>query len=395
MATDGEIKIKILQLVNGELYGGAERVQEMILKLINQDLFKPYCVSLMEGAFVREARRKGLPIKVIPMRSKLDLGVALRVAKFIEQHEIALVHTHTVRTNLVGRLAARIARVPVVTHVHSLPLYETTNPLKNRFNHLVDRLTRRWSARYICVSSSLRSRLLSEGVPAERVEVIHNGVELDRFCSDPHTDRIKARSELGLNSRTKLIAMIALFRPLKGTETLIEALARVIPECPDVYCLLVGGFEREAYRGRVMGLSRRLGLEDRVIFLGFRGDVSPILAATDLVVHPSLFGEGLPLAILEALAAGRPVITTPVGGIPEVIRDGETGLLVPPGDRRALAEAIVQLLQEPEQASKLGSNAQSLVKDRYSAEAMVRKIERIYLSLVDYYNYGYEQAHQS
>lgn len=386
-------KLGILQLVNGELYGGAERVQEMILQYIDHHVFEPYCVSLMDGAFVREARRKGLPIEVIPMRSKFDLLVALRVARFIAREKIALIHTHTVRTNLVGRLAARIASVPVVTHVHSFPLHETENPFKNRFNHLVDRLTRSFSARYLCVSGSLKSQLASEGVPAERVEVVHNGVQLDRFCSG--TDGSKARSELGLNPQAKLIAMIALFRHLKGTEVLIEALARVIPECPNTYCLLVGGFEREGYRRRVVGLSRRLGLEDRVIFLGFKDDISPILAAADIVVHPSLFGEGLPLAILEAMVTGRPIIATPVGGIPEVIRDGETGLLVPPGDSPALAEAITRLLRDPEWASKLGTVAQSLVKREYSGEAMVRKIERVYLGLIDYHDWGDGQGHRS
>ena len=384
-------KSGILQLVNGELYGGAERVQEMILRFMDRDLFEPYCVCLMNGVFVKEAWRKGLPIELILMRSKFDLGVVFKVARFIQRHEIALIHTHTVRTNLVGRLAARIAKVPVVTHVHSLPLYETENVLKNRFNHMVDGLTRRWSTHYICVSSSLRSRLVYEGIPAERIGVVHNGIELDRFCSD--TDGTEARNKLGLDPKAKLIAMIALFRPLKGTESLIEALSHVIPECPDAYCLLVGGFEREDYRRRVMELARGLKLKDRVIFLGFRENVSHILAATDIVVLPSLFGEGLPIAILEAMAMGRPVIATPVGGIPEIIRDGETGLLVEPRDSLALAEAITRLLQDPKRASELGLKAQSLVREEYGAESMVRKIERIYLGLMDHHNRRHEQEH--
>jgi glycosyltransferase involved in cell wall biosynthesis len=378
-------KIGILQLVNGELYGGAERVQETILKLINQDLFESYCVSLMDGAFVNTARRKGLPIEVILMRNKFDLGVVSKLATFIKRHHISLIHTHTIRTNLVGRLAARPTKIPVVTHIHSLPLYETESRIRNRFNHVVEGFTKGWSSRYICVSGSLRSQLISKGLPAELIDVVHNGVETEQFSTSNHNE-YGIRNELGIIRNAKLIAMIALFRPLKGAEILIEALAEIVPRHPDVYCLLVGGGERESYMSQLARLSRRRGLEDRTIFTGFREDISSILPGTDVVVHPSLFGEGLPLAILEAMAAARPVIASAVGGIPEIIHNGETGLLVPPNSVQALAKAISALLENPEQASKLGANARSLVRAQYDCETMVREIERVYLRLIDYDN---------
>ncbi len=376
---------KILQLVNGELYAGAERIQEMLLRYLDRSRFEARCVALLDGVFVQRAREAGLPMEVLPMMSRLDLRVAHRLARYLRENHIDLVHTHGVRTNLIGRLAARLVDIPVITHVHSPTLEETEFPLRNRVNALVDRCLSRWSTHYICVSHSLRLRLEAEGIEPERITVVHNGIELDRFqdsCDSPMRAREEVRHELLLPLQARLITTIALFRPRKGTEFFIQALARVGSQHPEAYGVLVGDFERQGYKEQIVDLTRRLMLDGKLFFLGFRDDVSTLLAATDLFVLPSLYGEGLPLVLLEAMATATPIVATAVGGVPEVIRHGESGVLIKPGDVEGLAEAISQLLSDPQGAAQLGEQARRRVR-QHDVQSMVRKIEAIYTKLLE------------
>ncbi len=383
-------KVRILQLVNGEVYAGAERVEEMLLRLLDRRRFRPVCVALMDGAFVRRAHEQKLPVEVVPMRRRWDLTVVARLVRYIREHQIDVVHTHTVRTNLVGRLAARLTGVPVVTHVHSSPLHEWENPLKSRLNWRVERLTRRWTVRFICVSRYLRDQLLSEGVPAERIAVISNGLEPEWFCS---SDRSGARQEkgrlcrrLGVSRDARLVAMVAWFRPLKGVETFLEALAQLEGALPDeeVVGLLVGGFASKRYRRRVDEQIYRLGLTGRVFALGFQEaeGVRAILKVCDVAVLPSHRPEGLPISLLEAMALGKPVIATAVGGIPEVVQDEETGLLISPGDGQALTRALLRILKDLKLALRLGPTAREFVWANHQAERMVRQIERVYTDVL-------------
>lgn len=386
-------RLKILHLVSGEFYAGAERVQEMLLRYLDRDRFDPWCIALIDGAFVRQARETGLPVEVLPMRHKADASAVWKLATRLREGGFDLVHTHNVRSHLIGRLAARLARVPVISHVHSPPLHETGNVVRDFLGDTLDRVTRGWSTHHICVSHSLRRRLLSQGVPARQVTVVHNGIDLEGFrvngSADVERIRGEVRDELDLPSDAKLLTTVALFRPRKGTEVFVEALARLIHnhKDSDAYGLLVGDFESGRYQERIVRLAQHLRLLDqdhsRLRFSGFRSDVSRILSAADVFVLPSLYGEGLPLVVLEAMAMGKPVVATMVEGVPEVVRDGETGLLVPPGDAAELASAVVRLLCDPGWAAELGAQACRRVQDHHRARAMVRKIEEIYEAIAD------------
>jgi glycosyltransferase involved in cell wall biosynthesis len=385
-------KVRVLQLVNGELYAGAERVQEMLLRLLDRRRFRPVCVALMDGAFVRRAHEQKLPVDVVPMWERWDLTVVARLIRYIREHQIDIVHTHTVRTNLVGRLAARLSGVPVITHVHSSPLHEWENPLKSRLNWRVERLTRRWTDRFICVSSYLRDQLLSEGVPAERIAAISNGLEPEWFCCSDHSgarqEKMRLCRRLGVSRDARLVAMVAWFRPLKGVETFLEALAQLkggaARSDEEVVGLLVGGFASKRYRRRVDEQVCRLGLTKKVYPLGFQGaeGVRGILKVCDVAVLPSHRPEGLPISLVEAMALGKPVIATAVGGIPEVVRDGETGLLISPGDGQALTRALLRILKDPKLALRLGTTAREFVWANHQAERMVRQIERVYTDVL-------------
>jgi phosphatidylinositol alpha-mannosyltransferase len=377
-------KIRVLQLVNGEHYAGAERVQEMLLRYLDPHLFEPSCVALINGAFVRKAQALGLPVTLLPMKHRADVKVIRELAHFLRANHIDLVHTHGVRTNVVGRAAARLAGIPVVTHVHSHPRFDTDRSWKNLFNEALDRATRRWTARFLCVSQYLYERFRHEGVPAERLRVVPNGIELEYFQWGPQLTIAaeKLRSTLGLSSETKLISMVALFRPTKGVEIFLAALAQLRNIFTNVHGLLVGPFAPPSYQHRVEAYRRHLGLEPYVHLVDFQEDVRPALAASDLIVLPSISCEGMPLSLLEAMALGRPVIASQVGGIAEIVHHGHTGLLVPPGDVHALAQAMQILLSNPQQMSAMGGNAQRFVQEHHDAKRCVRQVEKNYIEVL-------------
>ena len=377
-------KIRVLQLVNGEYYAGAERVQEMLLRYLDPHQFKPYCVALMNGAFVHRARTLGLPVTLLPMKHKADITVIRKLAQFLERERIDLVHTHTVRTNLVGRIAARIVGIPVVTHVHSHPRYDTDRLWKNLANYTLDRTTRRWTARFLCVSQHLREQFQREGVPSERLRVVPNGIDLEYFRWSPHLAAAaeNLRSALGISSETRLVSMVALFRPRKGVEIFLEALAYIIEALPHVHGLLVGPFESPSYQSHVESYCRQLRLDSYIHFIGFQEDTRPAFMTSDVVVLSSHWGEGMPLSLLEAMALGKPVVASDIGGLSEIVQDGYTGLLVPPRDAYALAQALQALLGDPQRMKAMGMRAQRFVQEHHDVKHCVRQIEKNYLEVV-------------
>jgi len=381
-------KIRVLQLVNGELYGGAERIQEIILENLDRSTFEPYCVAVIDGDFVQRLREKGLSINLLRMRGKGDISIIDRVRRFVNRRNIDIIHTHTVRTNTIGRLAAMFAGIPVVTHVHSSPLYETDNRIKNKINQYVESFTRKFSDGFICVSNQLKGQLVSEGVDPGKVVVVKNGVELDRF--DVHNSFFSDKLEdngLDPNPGSPVVTMVAYFRPLKGVKVLLESIALVKEKSPEnnatVSLYLVGEFESDAYRRKVEREVEKLGLKDMVKFVGFSSKVEEILWVSDLFVLPSLFGEGIPVSILEAMAMEVPVIASAVGGVPEVIKDGETGFLVPPGDELALANKINKVLFYHNSRDEIVKRARDFLEDQHDIASMVESIEEVYLNLVD------------
>lgn len=377
-------KIRVLQLVNGEYYAGAERVQEMLLRSLDPHLFETSCVALINGAFVHRARALGLPVTLLPMEHRADVKVIRELVHFLRAHQIDLVHTHTVRTNVVGRAAARMAGIPVVTHVHSHPRYDTDRLWKNLSNYALDRITRRWTARFLCVSRHLRDSLQREGVPPECLRVVPNGIELEHFQYTPQLEAAAQglREALALVPEAQLVSMVALLRPLKGVEVFLEALAHVTKALSHVHGLLVGPFESPNYQSRIESYCRQLRLDQHIHCVGFQEDTRPAFLASDLVVLPSYWGEGMPFSVLEAMALGKPVIASRIGGLSEIVQDGYTGLLVPPGDAVALADALQTLLQDPKRMRILGLNAQRFVQEHHDAKRCVRQIEKNYLEVL-------------
>lgn len=358
---------RALHLINGEHYAGAERVQDLLAQQLPRFGWDVDFACLKPGAFERERSARSSRILGVPMRSRLDMGPVREIADLLEHGGYAVLHTHTVRSLLVGRFAARRARRPLLHHVHSRTDRDTENALRNRVNSAIQRFGAAGAARLIAVSHGTAHYLRGLGYDDEVVRVVPNGVPVHMA---PRR-WIAPRGEWTLG-------MVALFRPRKGVEILIDALAQLRQQGRAVRLRAIGGFESESYRRQVLAHAEARGVAAQVEWTGFTREVATELVRIDLFALPSLYGEGLPMVLIEALALGLPVVATANEGIPEVLADGRAGALVPPGDATALAAALAGLMDDPERAAGLAGRGLQRQRERYSDVAMARQVAAVY-----------------
>ena len=373
--------VRVLHLINGEYFGGSARV------LMNY-LGSPQRTSdvavgvLFPGELERRCREMDVRTELLPMAGRLDLRATRSVLRLARSHRADLIHTHQVRNTLLGRLASMVKGRPVVTHVHSPAFRESASVLRNRLSGGVDRVLARRTARFIAVSSSLATELANQGIPRDKIRMVANGIPMP----NPPAAGVEGdvRREFGIPTGVSLVGMVANLRPRKGAELLLAATAELARSGFDLHVMLVGQPFREF--GRDYGLELRLlvdrlGLGPRVTLTGYRSDIDRLMSAIDVFVLPSLFGEGMPMVLLEAMGMGLPVITTSVEGIPEVVTAGEDGILVPPGDSQALATAIRRLVGDAGLRRRLGSAARRTLIAKFTADRMARGIDEVYAEL--------------
>jgi glycosyltransferase involved in cell wall biosynthesis len=321
--------IKVLHLINGEHYSGAERVQDLLALGLPEFGFAAAFACLKPGQFAQCRRSQETPLWNVDMRSRLDLGIARRIARLVREGDFQLIHSHTPRAAVIGRIAAARAGVPLVYHLHSPTAADSTRRFRNRLNAAIEHWSLARAAAVIAVSHSLAAYAQQKGIAPSLIHVVPNGV--------PIVGRLAPRST---PDGVWTLGVVALFRPRKGLEVLLEALAAARTAGLPVRLRAIGGFETADYEAQIRGRVERLNLSDAIDWTGFTRDVLAELNKLDLMVLPSLFGEGLPMVVLEAMAAGVPVVATRVEGVPEAIRDGVDGLIVPPSNPQALRDAI-------------------------------------------------------
>ena len=312
------------------------------------------------GRFVERAREAGLDARPVRMRGAWDLGAVRELARLIRRERVSIVHTHSSVDGWVGGLAARAARIPVVRTRHvSIRIRRRWNPV---YRWLADRV--------ITSGEAIRRLVIEAGVRPERVIAIPAGVDLAEFSG---ADGDAAREGLGLSR--PVIGSVAMFRGSKGHAHLLDAFAAVHARHASARLLLVGDGIRRAW---VEGLAKERGLDRAVLFTGFRTDVPELLRAMDCFVLASTRTEGVPQSLLQAFAAGVPAVATAIGGIPEVVIDGETGILVPPEDPQALARAIEAVLDDPSAAATRARAARKLVEERFSHAGAISRLLALY-----------------
>jgi glycosyltransferase involved in cell wall biosynthesis len=347
--------------------GGAQRLMLATWRHLDRARYRPALVCLRrQGALVEAAVAAGVPVHVLGrLHGSVDLGAAVELVRLLRRMRAQVVHAPSYsRACPYAQVAAQLAGVPL-TVVHDWN--RASAPPARR---LADRLLRP-GAHFVATSRAQAARLRAEGVAPGAIAVVTSGIDVEPFL---RSDRAAARRALGLAPDEPVVLVPARLHPMKGHVDLLAALPELRRRVPDVRALCAGDGPLSESLPR---LAEALGVADAVRFLGHRDDIPQWLAAADLVVLPSR-SEGLPAAVLEAMAARRCVLATAVGGLPEVIADGRTGRLVPPADPPALAGAMAELLADRGQRARLAAAAQVAVLERYQAAATTRQLEAVY-----------------
>lgn len=370
----GMRNIRIAYVIKSMAVGGSQTHLTQVLRLLDRDRFDPvlYCLT-GEGVLLDTVRGFGVPVNAPAARLRFK-GSALvarmmTLARALRQQRADVVHNYLLRANLVGSVAARLARVPVVLS-SKRGCHE-----RRGFDLLAAKIGNALADRVTVNAEAVREFVhANERCPKEKMVVIPSGVDTDRFRPLAGTG-FKAR--LGLPEDRPVIGVVTRMRVRKGVEEFIRAVGQVRQAHADAHAVIVGEVDLD---DGLQALVRGLGLENHLSLLGRRSDMPEAYSAFDVFVLSS-HDEGMSNAVLEAMAMEKPVVATDVGGTGEVLRHGHTGLLVPPRDPEALAAAISEMLGQPARAREMGRLGRRIVEDGFSAHAMVRQMERLYLDL--------------
>jgi glycosyltransferase involved in cell wall biosynthesis len=368
--------------MNGEVYGGAERALDHLAEHLGRFGFEAGFACIKPALFpkVRHARRARL--YEVPMRHKADLRPVRQLVRIIRREGYSLVYAHTARSVMIAAVASKIAGVPLVYHVQSPTSCDTTNRWKNRINALIERLSLTRASALIAVSESMAEHVRRQGFAEEMISVVPNGVPCKSGVRSQESGVRSQGSGVSnipaSDSRPWTLGTVALLRPRKGVEILLQALAILRSQGFPVRLRAAGPFETPEYERRVKDLTQELGLGDVVDWTGFTRDVDAELAQMDVFVLPSLFGEGLPLVVLEAMAAGVPVVASRVEGTPEAIRDGRDGLIVEPGNPQELAAALAQIISGRLDWRTLRASAIKRHAEKFSDVQMAAGVAEVY-----------------
>ncbi|HYM87542.1 MAG TPA: glycosyltransferase family 4 protein [Nitrospiraceae bacterium] len=364
---------RILYVHGIEAIGGAERDLISLLKTLDRDTWEPHVVCPGTGPFRDLLHAIAVPTHALtlpPWRKLRSFfqrrSAAQRLGALVDQLDPALIHVndiwwvpHTVRA-----IASRRSNpVPIVAHVR-----QEIEPAKVQ-RYWLDRVEA-----VIAISRQIEQSLIAGGVAVKKVRTLYSGIDL--FKRQLTHDGQAIRQMIGIPDGAVLLGTIANLFPRKGYEVMLQALPAIVRAAPTVHYVIVGT-DGSDYADRLKQLAHELKIADRVHIVGFQDPVQPFLASLDLYVHPALM-EGFGIAVVEAMAMGKAVVATTTGGLPEVVAQGETGLLVPPGDVESLAATVVSLLQDRVRREQLGRNGSARVHEHFSLDAYVAKVEHLY-----------------
>ncbi|SKA87635.1 Glycosyltransferase involved in cell wall bisynthesis [Paucidesulfovibrio gracilis DSM 16080] len=360
------MRIRVLHLVNGEHYAGAERVQDHLAMALPEFGYEVHFACVKPVLFRERCFCPKELVHEVPMGSRFDLRGSRRVAELARRLDARLLHTHTPRSAMLGAATAVRTGLPRVHHIHSPTSRDTQTPLRNWINAVAERISVSGTRRFIAVSESLGHWAASWGIPQRRIVVVPNGVP-----RHPRPGAVRDADD-------PVLGVVALFRPRKGLECLLDALALVRESGVRATLRAVGRFETPEYESMIRERCVRLGLEDAVEWRGFQSDVPSELTHMDIFTLPSLYGEGMPMVLLEAMAAGLPGVVSDVEGVPEAARHEREALLVPPGNAQALARELVRLARDRDLRERMGRAALERHAEHFSERVMARRVAEVY-----------------
>jgi glycosyltransferase involved in cell wall biosynthesis len=383
-------KIKVLRVIARLNIGGPAIHVVLLTAGLDRARFDSSLVSgsesAGEGSMLDYALSHGVQPVVIPeIVGEFSLGprelkAMVRLYRLMRQERPHIVDTHTAKAGFIGRLAARLARVPVIVHTfHGHVLHGYYSPRQSQLLRRMERGLARLTDCIIAVSEQVKRDLMTYGVAAsDKIRVIPLGLELDPFLNG-RASRGAFRRELQLNGVERLVGIVGRMFPIKNHSLFLEAATLAAREDPAVRFVIVGD---GILRPELERQARETGIADRVIFTGWRRDLPRIYADLDVLAVTSN-NEGTPVSAIEAMAAGCPVVATNVGGLPDLIREGETGYLVPPGDAPAVATALLRVLHQPEMAQRMGEAGRMAAQERFAIQRLITDMEQLYLELLE------------
>ncbi len=316
------------------------------------------------------AEERNIPWRSFKCTHLLDLRTIINIRKIIKRENIKIIHSHGYKSNFYGFTASLFLKINRVATVHNW----IKTDAKLKFYSILDKLSLKQFHCIVAVSEDIKKEIIGSGISEKKVVIIQNGINLEKYSFQGELEEI--RSELGINKNARVIGAVGRLAEEKGHAYLIEAATRVINSCPDVTLLIVGD---GPLRAKLMEEARCQAIADHVIFAGIRKDIEKMLAIMDVFVMPSLV-EAMPMALLEAMAACKSIVATTIGEIPQLISPHHTGLLVPPANSAALADAILYLLNNSKESKELGicgfkkalEFSSKKMTDRYINEAYTR-----------------------
>jgi glycosyltransferase involved in cell wall biosynthesis len=329
-------------------------------------------VCLVPDMFPEAYQSKSSPIYALPMKHKADFSPYKKIREIIKTEQYDIVHSHMPRTVTISRLASLTAKVPMVHHIHSPTLYESPNIITNLMSGFLERISLIGADRIIPCSEGMGRYARLIGIGKKRITVVLNGIP------EIGPDTTKQGP-----SDVWVFGMVALFRPRKGLEYLLNAMQKLKEKDFKFRLRAIGGFKSVEYQKQINQLVEKLDIADLIDWVGFTKKVPEELRKLDCFILPSTKGEGLPIAILEAMSAGLPVITTNIAGSNEVIRDGVDGYFCNPEDSRTLAISMEKLMSQPDKWIKLSKNAYKRQQEHFSEDSMSSGIARIYDEILE------------
>lgn len=368
--------IKVLHLISNKAgIGGAEKFLLDISEGFDRERFSvSYCAVFSEGDNILSdeiRKRDSECLEIIGTKSTNFPRVIQKLVSLMRREKFDIVHTQLLHGSIAGQIAARIAGVPIriITRQYTTDCYRDTHKYLDK----LDAYTARKATKVIAISKAVKENLIEQGVKPENIELIYNGIDLKPF------NRKNASHPIRKSFPNKyLIAFVANLNYRKGHEYLLEAMSQLALDFNDIHLLLVGEGE---LRSDLEELTAKLNIKDKVSFMGYQPDVPGLLNEVDLYVHASTL-EPLGIAVLEAMAAGKCVVATKVGGVPEIVKDGRTGILVPSKDAAALANAIRYLKNNSLLASEMGNAGRNLVERVFDIREVAKKYQDVYESSI-------------
>jgi glycosyltransferase involved in cell wall biosynthesis len=389
-ADSAQDKIRVLRVIGRLNIGGPSIHVVNLAAGLDPSRYEQLLVigheSPAEGSMLDYALSRGVWPTVIPeivtafSLAPRDARALVKLYALIRREKPHIVHTHTAKAGFLGRVAARLAGVPVIVHTfHGHVLHGYYGPMKNELLRRVEQSLAWVSDRLVTVSEQVKNELVGYGIAkAEKISVVPLGFDLDPFLNS-HAQQGEFRREMGLSDEHKLVGIVGRIFPIKNHALFLESAARIAAQEPAARFVVVGD---GVFRPNLENQARELGITDRVLFTGWRRDLPRIYADLNVLVVSS-DNEGTPVSAIEAMASSRPVVATRVGGLPDLIEDQKTGRLVPPRDAEALGSAVLDLLNNRQTACELGQNAMEAVRQRFTVQRLLSDMDHLYTELLE------------